>query len=83
MVKAIVARDPLSLSKISPEGSTPLHVACLHGHADLARFLIEKGCGVKGETDSYGNNPGYYADRWVATGNDEMEGIWGLLEEQE
>lgn len=81
MVKAIVARDPLSLSKTSSEESTPLHVACLHGHADLARFLIEKGCGVKGETDSYGNNPGFYAERWVAKGNEDMEGIWDLLNE--
>ena len=25
------------------DGSTPLHYACYNGHADVARFLVEKG----------------------------------------
>ena len=79
-MKRIVEKDPSALSEISQEGYTPLHVACLHGHADVARFLINKGADKK-EQVGYGKYPSFYAHRWTCKGNRAMDGIWDILVE--
>ncbi len=47
---------------IDPGGwrRTPLHVAVLHGHAELARFLLSEGADVNART-KYGDTPLHFA----------------------
>jgi ankyrin repeat protein len=81
VVKRIFAENPFALSETSPEGYTPLHVACIHGHADVAQFLIDEGVD-KMKQDGYGKHPRFYAHRWLYSGNRAMDGIWDILEEE-
>lgn len=46
------------------DGRTPLHLACLKGHAEVATFLIQKG-GWVGSEDARDNTPLHLAARWV------------------
>lgn len=61
-VKLILARDPTSISSRSAVSQTPLHLACMHGHEAIAKFLLEKGCEKKG-TDAFGKSALYYAGK--------------------
>lgn len=42
---------------------TPLHIACIFGHAEAAQFLIQKGADVHAE-DENGQTPLHYAARY-------------------
>lgn len=50
-VQAIVELTHIDIDKQS-YGLTPLHVACTHGHEDIARYLIENGARVNARNAS-------------------------------
>ena len=58
-VQAIVKAMHIGIDKQS-YGSTPLHVACTHGHSEIARYLIENGARVNARNAS-GMTPLYLA----------------------
>lgn len=42
-VKDLIEKDAALLESRDGDGSTPLHIACIKGHLELARYLLEKG----------------------------------------
>lgn len=51
----------LDLNVADDQGRTPLHIACIRGHSDIAHVLIESGANVA-ILDVDGKPPRYYAD---------------------
>lgn len=51
----------LDLDAVDNYGRTPLHIACIKGHPDIAHVLIESGANVT-TLDIDGKSPRYYAD---------------------
>ena len=54
-VQAIVDVTHIDINKQNPNGLTLLHLACMHGHEEIARYLIENGahvntCDISGVT---------------------------------
>ena len=45
-VRAIVEATHININRQSYNGLTPLHLACMHGHEEIARYLIENGARV-------------------------------------
>lgn len=68
MVKLLHERDPTSILKLTPGNQDPLHLACLHGHAPVALYLIDKGLGTKDIRDDGGFTAIVYAGRWARRG---------------
>ena len=42
-VKSLIEKDAALLESRNSDGSTPLHIACMQGNLELARYLLEKG----------------------------------------
>lgn len=62
-VKALLDKTPGLLESRSEAGKTPLHFAVEGGHADVVRYLLEKGAAVNaGNAD--GDTPLHYAAGW-------------------
>ena len=54
-------RDPSTdLNALDEAGRSPLHIACLYGHVDIAKYLRTKGAAINNDDDS-GNTPLHYA----------------------
>ncbi|EFO63428.1 GA binding protein beta-1 chain [Giardia lamblia P15] len=51
----------LDLDAVDDHGRTPLHIACIKGHPDIAHALIESGVNIV-ILDMDGKSPRYYAD---------------------
>ncbi len=49
-VQLIVKNDPKSLNKLSPEGFSPLILACYRGNNSVAKFIIENGGNIDGNS---------------------------------
>ena len=75
-VQAIVEATHIDIDKQS-YGLTPLHVACTHGHEEIARYLIENGARVNARNAS-GMTPLYLAS---LADHGAVESIKVLLEE--
>lgn len=45
-VRELLKEDPERARAWSPDGFTPLHLACFFGHPELAKFLVERGAEV-------------------------------------
>jgi ankyrin repeat protein len=54
-VKAFLEVQPKAAFEKTPNGTTPLHYAALHGHAKIVQLLIDKG--VEHTTTQKGNTP--------------------------
>ncbi|HMB93116.1 MAG TPA: ankyrin repeat domain-containing protein [Rhodothermales bacterium] len=46
-VQVLIADNPALLQTYSPDGWTPLHLACFFGHAETARVLLDAGSEVR------------------------------------
>lgn len=46
-VRMLVAEDPALLQAYSPDGWTPLHLACFFGHGETAHALLDDGAEVQ------------------------------------
>ncbi|KAK9734476.1 hypothetical protein RND81_04G142500 [Saponaria officinalis] len=59
LFKALINNDPLILDRISTTffHESPLHVAVLRGHADMARELLSHNPRLVSESDSLGHSP--------------------------
>ncbi|KAK9734477.1 hypothetical protein RND81_04G142600 [Saponaria officinalis] len=59
LFKTLINDDPLILDRISTTffHESPLHVAVLRGHADMARELLSRNPGLVSELDSLGHSP--------------------------
>jgi hypothetical protein len=65
-VKLVYARDPSVMKEINATAQDPLHLACLHGNAPAALYLIEKGLGLPPlRADDSGFTALVYASRWA------------------
>lgn len=45
-MKALLVSNPLDINKSTPEGFTPLILACYRGNNEVAIFLIESGAAL-------------------------------------
>ena len=45
-VQAIVEATKIDINRQTHHGLTPLHLACMHGHEEIARYLVRKGAHV-------------------------------------
>ncbi len=55
-VQAIVEATHIDINRRSYTGLTPLHVACMHGHEEIVRYLIKNGAHVNA-LDTSGMTP--------------------------
>jgi ankyrin repeat protein len=56
-MKQLVEKDPTILSTTTPQLNTALHLAALHGHADLAGVVLEKMEGLLVARNDDGDTP--------------------------
>ena len=64
------------------EGWTPLIVATINGHLDLARYLLEQGAD-RDKADNYGDTPPPCCLLWSSGDRDAAHELWGRLECEE
>ena len=55
-VQAIVEATQIDINRQTHNGLTPLHLACMHGHEEIARYLLESGAHVNA-CDTSGMTP--------------------------
>ena len=51
--KELIAKEPVSVHRFSPDGFSPLHLAAFFGHPDVVSYLVAHGAGV----DAVSRNP--------------------------
>ncbi|HXB54354.1 MAG TPA: ankyrin repeat domain-containing protein [Vicinamibacteria bacterium] len=74
-VSQILAEDSAALRSYSPDGHTPLGLACFFGHRDIVRLLIEKGADVNAAS----KNAQRVAPLHAATARPDAEIVEALL----
>jgi ankyrin repeat protein len=46
-IRAILDRDPAQAYALSPDGFTPLHLACFSGGAEATKLLVDRGANLE------------------------------------
>jgi len=68
VVKRLVS-EGVPVDSSDEDGRTPLHIACRHGHGEIARFLVDKGVDVNAVDVLWGAKPlgiaAYYGHRSI------------------
>ncbi len=52
VLQRLLEADPKVLAHISPDGFTPLHLACFFGHPDVVKALLDRGAPVNPVADN-------------------------------
>lgn len=75
-VESILREVPRMIDAHSPDGFTPLSLACFFGHTELARWLIDRGANL----DLAATNPMQVAPLHAASAGRHLEIVRALLE---
>ncbi len=64
-VRTMIARDPSLVNARDAEGATPLHLAAVEGHCEIALLLIEHGAHVNATDHRFGATPAGWAIEYL------------------